>query len=268
MTHKSDFFEELKSTLHPNYLTDFRNNNSNELVIVFSPNARFSMFNIQFSADVLFIADRKLHYYIYNPGRQVSLINNFVTQCQYDKVTLIGSSKGGSGALLWSSLLSKSKNRQYSVKCFSFSPQVSLYPESKVIDYPSYKNMLKTASNNINLTKCLEVYGDISSYISNSLASTIVFYSGMYSIDRHEAQLLREMNVTLVQLPLTFHGSITPYLINKNIDKHLQSIVAKLFSNASKDPDLASTLPSSENELIRTLSQLDTPHITDLLKIF
>lgn len=268
MTHKVDFFQEFKSTLHPNYLTDFKNNDSNEIVIVFSPNARFAMFNIQFPTDVLFIADKKLHYYIYNPGRQVSLIHNFITQCKYEKVTLIGSSKGGSGALLWSSLLSKSRDKQYSVKCFSFSPQVSLYPESKVIDYPSYKNMLLTARNNNNLNKCLETYGDISSHVSSTLASTIVFFSGMYSIDRHEAQLLQDMNVTLVQLPLTFHGSITPYLVDKNIEKHLQSIVAKLFSNASKDPDLASTLPSSKNELIKTLSQLDAPHITELLKIF
>lgn len=260
-------FVAFSNGLHKYYSAEFRDHQSDHLVIIFSPNSKFAMYNIDFGTSTLFFSDRKLFYYLYNPASQINLLHNFIVACGFTTVTMVGSSKGGAGVLLWSSILSNRCEDAYKVICYSFSPQTKLYPKSKKIKYPSYVGVLKSAETDEGRRKNLQKYGDIKPYVAASKAQTTVIYSRGYEVDRHEAIYLEDTGVTMVDLPLTFHGSITPYLVDKSNPDHLRSIVKKMFRNGAKDADLASTLPDNEDDLFEILDAVSVPYIVDLVTI-
>lgn len=264
-------FARFSSKLHPHYATEFRDRESDHLVILLSPKSKFTMYNIDFDASTLFLADQKKFYYLHNPGSQTELLHQFIVASGFKTVTMIGSSKGGVGALLWSAILSrwcKEADDAYKIVCLSFSPQTKLFPKSDVITFPSYHGVFKSSAKNAGRQRNLEKYGDIKPYIANSHAQTMLFYSEDHEVDRHEAEHLCDTDVKLVSLPLTFHGAITPYLIDRTDPNSIHSTVNKMFKNAEHDEDLASTLPQDKEILAAMLDKVSVPYITDLVQMF
>jgi hypothetical protein len=259
--------EEIDLKLHKNYTSKFKSNReSDSLVITFSPTKKEFLSNINFSENVLYLIDKKNLYYIYNPASQVQKLNDFIVNNGFKKVYLIGSSKGGTGALLWASLLSN-QNKNYEISCFSFSPIVQLTKENKHINYPSFFDLLKKAENDESIEKCLLKYGNINNYVIKSKCKVIVIYSSKYDTDRTEANSLDKEKIILLGVPLSIHGSINPFIQEKE-PENIRKLADVLYKKSLEDKDLAFSLQKGENKLFEELMNISVPHIKEFIHIF
>lgn len=262
-------FHKMKEVFHKRYSIDFRYNSKKEIIVVFSPNARFNLYNYRFKQSVLFLSDNKLGYYLLNPGRQVKLIYEFLVASGFNRVVFIGSSKGGTGALLWSSLLSRHiPDDSIDLSCIVFSPQTKLYPYNKNLTFPSYKKTFSELSVNNAMKVCFERYGDVSQFVNDSDVFTAIFYSSEYQVDKIEAERISGKNVIHIRIPLPLHGSITPFIIDRKDEVSLEKICKKLYLNAQKDDDLRETLPSDYSCLHDILKRLKVGSIDNVIECF
>ncbi|MFQ1817487.1 hypothetical protein ACK37D_04715 [Aeromonas veronii] len=261
-------FEKLKFNFHKNYEIYFRPlQGSKELIVIFSPTAKFNLYNHKFNKNALFLADRKLNYYMLNPGRQTKLIRDFVLSSGFSSVVFLGSSKGATGALLWSSIFSSSIDGScVKVSCFAFSPQTLLYPYNENIIFPSYKKMYDSLDSNQSLKTCLIQYGNIPKIVESSKAFTVVVYSSGHIVDKNEAERIFGERIVHVRIPLSFHGSITPFIIDRKDPDAVKKISKKLFVNAVKDEDLRATLPATTSELCNILDGLHFSSLNNFIE--
>lgn len=244
-------FDELNRFMHRQYALSYRQNKSDEIAVVFSPSQRLAMFKHKFNCDVLFISDQKLLYYIKNPGHQSKLIASFINRCGYKRAIFIGSSKGGFGSLLWSSLIN-SKKPKFDLSCLAFSPQTRVYPHNSYIDIlPSYVSLMRCGASNPHIKALLEYYGDLTSTIIDTHPVTHVFYSAKNKMDRHEAEAVVGMSrITCFPLNISFHGSITAFITDISDPAQLMNLADKVYSSAEFDSDLRANLPESRDEFI------------------
>lgn len=263
-------FEKLQMSLHKNYAAEFRfREGSKKLIIVFSPTAKFNLWKYELHENILFLADKKLNYYMLNPGRQTKLIYNFVVSTGFSSVVFLGSSKGGTGALLWSSLFSKvSGGSNIATSCLAFSPQTLIYPYNDHIKFPSYQGMFSTLNNNESLKICLSQYGELQKFVDGNKVITVIIYSSNYSVDKKEAERISGKNVIHISIPLSFHGAITPFLIDRNDLNSIRKISSKLFINSVNDEDLKASLPSDSDELFDMLDSIRVTSLNKLIEVF
>ncbi|MCP4884306.1 MAG: hypothetical protein GY908_11000 [Flavobacteriales bacterium] len=252
-------FFSLKESVHHVYDIDFKKGiNSKNLLIVFSTGPRFTLYKNKFSSDVLYIADKKLYHYVFNPVSQCKLLKQFIESNGYESVIFLGSSKGGTGALLWSGLIDLGSIRKNAVV---FSPLTNLYPRNPVITFPAYNKMVDLSEVSEPLRVNLERFGNIAKY---ALPSALVFYSGGYKMDRVEAERLTQCN--LFRLELSTHGAINPFAIDLSSDEKVVSLVEKLYINAQKDIDLNHALSCTKEQLYNEYSKIKVPEINKLLE--
>lgn len=263
-------FRDLSAKIHKNYNIDFRSfQGSKDLIVVFSPNTRFSLYKYKFDKNVIFLADKRLNYYMVNPGRQTKLIFNFASLAGFTRVIFLGSSKGGTGALLWSSLFLNSINHHnIKVSCLAFSPQTLLYPYNDNLTFPSYRKVYEQIGKSDLLKTCFTQYGDIGKFVENGKVPTTIFYSSGYSVDTIEAERISSQHVIHVKIPLPFHGSITPFLIDRKDPGAIDRLTRKLFLNSSKDEDLKASIPSSFDQLYGILDAINVSQLDRVIEAF
>lgn len=266
---KSLAFKKLRLAIHDQYDLNYDDRGSEALIVVFSPNPRPTLRKYPFAHDCLYVADRKLQYYTRNPGRQTMTLHGFIQRCGYRKVAFVGSSKGGAGALLWSSLISKWE-RSFELFCLAFSPQTLLFPfNENLVSLPSYVNNIRSLESDEGTRANFEAYGDIPKALAARAAPTLVTYSAKNKMDCVEAERLASIDeVQLNPINIGFHGSITPFVINLNNHQEVEKLAAKLYADAELDPDLRAMLPVNRDDFATIFQGLNCPSLSDQIDQF
>jgi hypothetical protein len=262
-------FKKLRLSIHDQYDLNYDQRGSEYLIVVFSPNPRATLRKYPFAHDCLYVADRRLQYYTRNPGRQTMVLHGFIQRCGYKKIAFIGSSKGGAGALLWSSLISK-WDRSFDLFCLAFSPQTLLFPfNENLVSLPSYVNNMRALEGDSGTKANFEAYGDIPKVLAAHAAPTLVAYSAKNRMDSVEAERLAGIeNVRLNPINLAFHGSITPFVINLGNTQEVDKLAAKLYADAEHDADLRAMLPVDRGDFSTIFNGLDCPSLSDQIDRF
>jgi len=266
---KSLAFKKLRLAIHDQYDLNYDDRGSEALIVVFSPNPRATLRKYPFAHDCLYVADRKLQYYTRNPGRQTMTLHGFIQRCGYRKVAFVGSSKGGAGALLWSSLISRWE-RSFELFSLAFSPQTLLYPfNENLVSLPSYVNNMRSLEGEPATRANFEAYGDIPKVLTARAVPTLVTYSEQNKMDRVEAERLAGIeHVQLNPINLAFHGSITPFVIDLGNNQEVEKLASKLYADAEHDADLKAMLPANKGDFATIFSGLNCPSLTELIDEF
>lgn len=264
-------FQELATAIHKFYALDYVDRGSETVVIVFAHAPRPALRDYEFRYDCLYVTDRKLFYYLHNPGRQALLLQRFIDQAGYKTAIFIGLSKGGAGSLLWSSLIFR-RDAQFRMFCLAFSPQTLLYPfNDNLASLPSYVSNMRIAEGNHRHRKNFETYGNLPEFVEGLLPPTMIVFSSKNSVDRVEAQrLAAESSVVLKPLEMEFHGSITPFVIDRRRSRSLKRLATKLYADAERDIDLKAMLPPTQKQFLSDFDQrrLKCPSLNTLIDDF
>ncbi len=268
---RSRSFQELATTIHKFYSLEYVDRGSDTVVVIFSHSPRAALRKYEFRYDCLYVTDRKLFYYLHNPGRQALLLQRFIDLAGYKTAIFVGLSKGGVGSLLWSSLVFR-RNAQFRLFCLAFSPQTLLYPfNENLASLPSYISNLRIAEGNDRHRKNFETYGNLPEFVKGLLPPTMIIFASQNPIDYVEAQRLAgESDVELRALDMEFHGSITPFVIDRRKFRSLKRLAIKLYSDAESDIDLKAMLPPTQKQFLSDFDQrrLKCPSLNTLIDDF
>lgn len=249
------------------YTYDYEEHDSScELLIILSPTSKFSLRRRAFDCSVLYIADRKMAYYMNDPEPEIEKLASFITKSGFSKITFLGGSKGATGCLLWSGLLSdKIAINVANIRSLAFAPQSQIYPRNKNLNFPSYEKYLKRVEQDKDLCRFSEIYGNICDYICNKAVDVEVFHSSFIQFDIVETARLQGNNIKINAIDLPFHSVMVAFLTDLKCDKSVVRLVNKLYEKSETDKDLAASLPREKDSLYTSLKNLDVPSIDELI---
>lgn len=260
---------DILSSLDPSYDWKFANQlGSDVLLVVMSSKPALALVKYKFKYSCPFISDKTLTYYIKNPGRQSKIIQEFIEKSGYKKVLFIGSSKGGTGALLWPALIGK-RNPKFNISILVFSPITLLYPYNPTLsNLPSYLKSISLMDKNETHKRNMLKYGNIVEYLNEFAGWVKVIYSEGCMLDRTEALRLKQFskeNYEFATVPLSFHGSISPFVTPSGDLPAIKKMAEKLFKDAENDIDLKSNLPPSKEDFISMFLNINAPTLNELI---
>ncbi len=208
---------------------------SDELIVVFSPSKKMTYFRTDFPASVLFMADQRGTYYTDGAKRVATIIKRLAYRTGARRVLLMGPSKGGFASLMFARQLSYvDDTREYCA--LAFSPQTKIYPKNPNVPFPSYEKLLKRAEGDVSLLQSLRAFGDASAL--GKVRAAIVFGAGNRD-DSLEAQRISGDRVTFIPLPITGHSSSLPFLCDTTKRADVVEVVRKLSAAAKDQEDLS-----------------------------
>jgi hypothetical protein len=205
-----------------------------------------------------------LTYYTTSPRHVLNIILDGCEAEGFRKVVFLGSSKGATGALLWSAIANGSK-RKLTISCLAFSPQTLLYPYNENLAIlPSYSRWAHSKNDENHHVKSFRFYGDIVKNMVGRTPQTVVYYSRGNKMDRVEAKPLEGIpGVTLIPIELPFHGAVMPFVTDVNDHKKLSQLSDKLYQEAQSDTDLAASLPDDPALFRKAMAELMTASLRD-----
>ncbi|WGE63018.1 hypothetical protein NYR75_09735 [Actinobacillus equuli subsp. haemolyticus] len=258
--------ENLKSTLSKCYQFEYIDNNSDNLLISFTPNSKYFLYHSNINSNRLCLATKSINYYLYNPASNAKKLSQFIVKSGIKNVIIIGTSKAGFASLLWGSLIQDYLKKYSEINIFilSFSPQIKLYPYNETLYFPSYKAFLSTLENDEGLRKCCELYGDVSKYLIKSQVSGMIIYPENNKCDKLEAYRTKGSNIILTSIPSPLHDTIFPFVMDITSTEKVKALVDKIYINSQNGPDLEETLPKEKEDLYKILMSIKTPSLTKL----
>lgn len=248
------------------YKIVYKNHDSQNLVITFTPSNGYFLYHNDLNAHKICVASTQPNYYIFNPGNACKKIVNHIKGLNIKNIILIGSSKAGLASLLWGGLIRKILPEQYNVFALSFSPQTLLYPFNDRLYFPSYTILMNSIQNNAALLKCAKNYGDINKVLADSELEGMIIYPKLNPCDKAEAERVAAKNIRLIGLDYPLHGSFLPFMNQAKDEDKLKNMVKKIYSNAKDDQDITATIPESEEKLFKIVSSIEVPTIEELCK--
>lgn len=246
------------------YTSVYKQHESTNLVITFTPTNGFFLYHSDLNAHKICISTNKPNYYIFNPGASCRKIANYIKQLGVSNIILVGSSKAGLASLLWGELISRNLSAEYNIFVLSFSPQTLLYPFNERLYFPSYNVLTKLINNNEDMRRCAENYGDINKIIVDSNLKGMIVYPRLNPCDKAEAERVTAKNIKLIGLDYSLHGSFLPFMKQAKDPIKLREMIKKIYSNSKRDEDITATIPDSEEELLNIVSSIKVPTIEEL----
>lgn len=218
------------------YKSKFVKENEDNLVITLATVNNFAYTNYEFNSDRLYFIDSTNSYYIFSCQAIAEAILDLLSNKKYKKISIVGSSKAGSGALMLYGLLSK--RIEIPINCVAMSPQVKLYPFNPNLKIPSYQR----------LSAILDIHPMAKFILSNlELPSEIkvkrgdrvtVFYGDKYTMDFNETMFIQKNSgIELIRLRFSGHATGIPLTIPNGKSK--QDLIEKYQSlnNSNIDKD-------------------------------
>lgn len=185
---------------------------SKKLVVTFAPGNRYVLRSYPFSCTVLSVADLTNSYYLYSCNKLAEYIKSLVISRGYNEITLVGGSKGGTGAMLVYNVLSKILDLK--IKCIAFSPQIKIFPFNSNLKIPSYYQLATIYSLNPMARHIISTIQLPSQISVRSGDEVTVFYGNNYTMDRVEAESLSENSgVKVIGLEYSAHSTSIPLTI-------------------------------------------------------
>lgn len=209
--------------------------NRDTLFISLAPGDKYIFQKYQYNADKLFITDNSMSYYSLTAKKIADLIQDLIREKRYKKISIVGSSKGGTGVFFILSELDK-RNLEVEIKAVAFSPQVSIYPFNSNLTIPSYVTLFSNLECNRFLLEEFSKNGQFSLNFISDIKLT-VFYGNKFSMDKREIEYLPANNhkVDIVSLNFSGHVSMIPLTIPENKSS---ADLKKSYSHLSIDPDM------------------------------
>lgn len=187
---------------------------NSKLVITFSPHAKFVLQGYKFNEefDLLHIGDESASYYTFIFKKLATMISSLVQKYNYKDITLVGTSKGGTGCLILYMVLSKYLN--IPINCIAFSPQISLYPFNKNLTIPSYRRFINICEINPIAKSLLVRAPSIKDIKKRSIDSISVIYGSGFEMDKVEVEkIANNIDIYFEKLDYNGHSTLIPYTI-------------------------------------------------------
>jgi tetratricopeptide (TPR) repeat protein len=237
-----------------------RKEGSRTLFVSLAPNfTGFVLKKFPFPGDTLLLKDNTGSYFTYNADLMVNLICDLLAAYSYKRVAFIGFSKGGTGALIASSLLSK-LYPDLDIKCLALSPQINIWPYNPNLNMPSYRALMERVQGNILFKSKLELFGDVNAVTARSAPNNdmTVIYGDGYAMDKTEISCLNNKQVKLFPLRFSGHNTLMALTIPKGFDK--EAVRRKYSSMKSSDNDSEYLAAENEVSMVDEMIEIQEKH--------
>lgn len=208
--------ETLNKAKQKSYKYEIEKIGGDNLLVTFSPANNFMLKKYDCESDRLNIVDNSYTYYLHSAQFIVEKIIEIQSENQYKKISLVGNSKGGCGALLVSNLLRERLSEAVTIKAILFSPQTKLWPyNDNLKKIPSYRELVKLAHINLKIHDILDQKGQLYKLKTDYRNYVIhCFYGNGFDMDVNEVKSIKELpNVNLIELKYSGHGTSIPLTI-------------------------------------------------------
>ena len=169
--------------------------NSATLYITLSPHAgNFILTKYPFKGDVIAINDQSDTFYTFSREPIAQFLSGIIQKQNYSKVVLIGSSKGGTGAIQISTRLAE-MFPDLTIQAFAFSPQTKIWPYNSNLEIHSYWTLKERCQGNKLLEKAISSNGDVDVLFKDSFTnlSVTILYGNKHAMDTREVEKLTQI---------------------------------------------------------------------------
>lgn len=233
-----------KFSINEYYSVERRYTGHENLIVLFSHSRKHHYRSLSFTADVLSVSDSRDQYFTNNPES----LSKFIIQeaSKYNKILLVGASKGGHGALYQGALIAQATGRKISVLVFS--PIVNLNKNINNLKIPSYLRMLEAAERNKKLKSNLDASSyTVTSFPPNTLSVYTVYGAGHPTDGKESLSLIGAKHLAL---PMYHHESILPFLCDTTDQQAITKTVLLLHDKAAEEHDIAHLLSEGANDAL------------------
>jgi hypothetical protein len=210
---------------------------SGSLVVNCSYDVEPTLLSIDWGMLTIDVADPELDYFLTAADHLIDGLVTFARLNRLGRICFVGASKGGFSALMLSRLLAE-RQPDLRVGAVAFAPMARLWPVNRRLTFPSYARLLERASSDSSLAEALEREGDQGRPASLPNLRWIVTYGAKQKRDTGEAHALSGTSLTLVPLPWSTHGVLTPWLCAGQPAHRIERIVAAAARTAETDLDM------------------------------
>jgi hypothetical protein len=237
------------------------------LVINLSYDVETTLRHVDFGGWTIDLADLAGDYFLKHVEPIVGTIEALSLRFSLRRLCFFGLSKGGFSALLLSRLMAM-RNPRLHVGAVALGPLTRLWPPDPRVSFPSYKDLLVRAQTDVQLAAALNAYGDQIGVASLPNLRWIVGYSIRSKRDSRAALALSGRSLTLLPVPLSSHGTLIPFLCQKQPPERVRRIVAAAARNGVLDRDLRSDTLSADGALMLTeiAAMLPLPTVPELVR--
>lgn len=230
--------------------------------MVCSPGLEFSLVGTDFGCAVLHLVDQETTYFTRSADETAAAVCHLAVSNEKRSIVFVGGSKGGYAAALLASLAANVSDHAVGAVCFS--AQTSLFPLNDRLYFPSYKSFFRRASQHPEMMRDLARFGDLAS-IKASHAKFLFVYGLNDAVDRGEAERVVGANITKYAVPISFHGSMVPFFLNRFDRADVERKVRGIYAGAQPHPEAIAALPRDPDDLVECLMRLDLPSLDELI---
>ena len=208
-------------------------------IILSSIKGKFLLKGYSINSDRLFIAESKMTSYTYGFEGLKDYLVKWISTKNYKNVNLVGSSKGGFGAINIGVALAKElKNVDFKVA--SFSPQTQLFPFNTNIDHlPSYIVLNRLAKTHISVQHDLKKYGNLEKiqHDTDDNIKISVIYGDSHERDTIECQRINACSaISYVPVPnYSLHSTLL--IFTKKNEELVKAMTSRFTSTTKTDDD-------------------------------
>lgn len=215
----------------------FESIDSNTLFITLSPTNSFLFQKYNYEADKLFLVDATASYFIFSYEAMSDFVVNLVKKYGYKRVSIAGSSKGATGAILLLNRLT-TLLPTLDIKTVAFSPQVKLWPFNTNLIIPSYKALYEYVGCNVMLQEFFKNSIKNLEFDIKENCRLTIFYGEHFKTDKMEISHIKNGSpqVSIIGLEYSGHGTSIPLTIPENKSKEE---LRKRYAGLAVDPDFA-----------------------------
>lgn len=177
------------------------------LLVTLSTKANFLLFREEFEHDVLFVLDRQTSYYVHNPDRLAGAVSAIADRFGYEKVSIMGGSKAGFGALLIGGLAARLKPSRV-IRILAFQPRVFIWPFEPRRIAPGYFEAYVYAATSPRRAASMRKFGDAKFVADLPNVIIKVIHAERNKADRRQARMLSGPNVSHLTVPTAIHNTM------------------------------------------------------------
>lgn len=217
------------------YESTFLKKNSEKLVVTLATANNIAFKSYDFKCDTFNVIDKTGSYYIFSVSKIADDIVKLAAKKSYQKISIVGASKAGSGALMLYELLAK--KMKIKINCVAFSPQVKIYPFNSNLKIPSYKKFSKVLDLHPIARYLLSKVVQPTEILVRDNDEVTVIYGNGFEMDTIESSFINSSSgITKVELKYSGHASSIPLTIPKGKDKEeLRGRYSRLIENKDND---------------------------------
>lgn len=239
---------------------------SRELVVCLSSTAAIQRWVPNTAWNMFYLTDNRMLYYTFRVSWISRLILAYARRRNVERIAVIGGSKGGFGALILAGALAKG-DPDLPIHCLSFCPQTQIYPlNHRIAHMGGYRRLRDTARRDREVAVAIRANGD-GRYVTAlpNLELTLI-YNEFNAVDVGEAEAIVGEGVRRIKLPFAFHNATIPFMFRGMTERRLARSVDVIYSQMSRDPDLAEALPADRAEFVAALRDTHwIPAVEDLV---